>query len=334
MLSAIRKRVTFANVVMTLALVFAMTGGAYAAKRYLITSTKQISPKVLKALKGANGKNGTAGPAGPAGAAGAAGAGTAGPQGPQGTAGTNGTNGTNGVSPETKSFVGAKGSCTQGGIEVKSASPAVNVCNGSPWAVGGLPKNASEMGEWGMGGFESGFNILVGAISFTVPLASGLTEEHVHFIPPNVPATGATGNLTSGSNLVTNVSEPTSGKLTQYSLISGTGIPAGANIKKVIAEPPGGELELSVTATASGTAVPLTTLLPSGCKGTVENPEAESGNLCVFAVGMLDAEELPGSSIIQGLESGKAADKSGAQLLLEVPKAGLASAKGTWVVTG
>src|SRR5207244_1787774 len=59
------------------ALFFAMGGGAYAAKHYLITSTKQISPKVLKALKGKSGKIGPAGatgPAGPAGAAGVAGA--------------------------------------------------------------------------------------------------------------------------------------------------------------------------------------------------------------------------------------------------------------------
>jgi hypothetical protein len=39
MFSKIRKRLTYANVAMTLALVFAMTGGAYAAKHYLITST-------------------------------------------------------------------------------------------------------------------------------------------------------------------------------------------------------------------------------------------------------------------------------------------------------
>ena len=32
MFSMIRKRLTFANVAMTLALVFAMTGGAYAAR--------------------------------------------------------------------------------------------------------------------------------------------------------------------------------------------------------------------------------------------------------------------------------------------------------------
>ncbi|MGH2879601.1 MAG: hypothetical protein ACRDK4_08360, partial [Solirubrobacteraceae bacterium] len=58
---------------MTLALVFAMTGGAYAAKKYLITNTKQISPKVLKQLKGAKGPAGPAGPEGKAGAPGSPG---------------------------------------------------------------------------------------------------------------------------------------------------------------------------------------------------------------------------------------------------------------------
>lgn len=38
----IRKHVSYANVAATVALVFAMTGGAYAAKRYVITSMKQI----------------------------------------------------------------------------------------------------------------------------------------------------------------------------------------------------------------------------------------------------------------------------------------------------
>jgi hypothetical protein len=39
-----------ADVSVSLALVFAMTGGAYAARKIIITSTKQISPKVLKKL--------------------------------------------------------------------------------------------------------------------------------------------------------------------------------------------------------------------------------------------------------------------------------------------
>jgi hypothetical protein len=56
-----KSKLTYANVAATLALVFSMTGGALAAKHYLINSTKQINPKVIKALKG---KTGPAGPQG------------------------------------------------------------------------------------------------------------------------------------------------------------------------------------------------------------------------------------------------------------------------------
>lgn len=74
MLSSIRKRITYANVAATLALLFSMSGGAIAATHYLINSKKQINPKVLKELKGNKGATGPAGPAGPTGATGAAGA--------------------------------------------------------------------------------------------------------------------------------------------------------------------------------------------------------------------------------------------------------------------
>ena len=52
-----RKRLSYANVTATLALVFAMSGGAMAANHYLITSTKQINPKVLKKLNGQAGQD-------------------------------------------------------------------------------------------------------------------------------------------------------------------------------------------------------------------------------------------------------------------------------------
>ncbi len=57
-----RKHLSYANVVATLALFFASSGGALAASHYLINSTKQINPKVLKKLKGSAGKPGPAGP--------------------------------------------------------------------------------------------------------------------------------------------------------------------------------------------------------------------------------------------------------------------------------
>jgi hypothetical protein len=63
MVAKIRRRLSYANVAVTLALVFAMAGGAFAAKKFIITSTKQISPRVIKAL-GAARAGGTAGSAG------------------------------------------------------------------------------------------------------------------------------------------------------------------------------------------------------------------------------------------------------------------------------
>ncbi len=78
-----RRHLTYANVAATLALVFAMTGGAIAAKHYLISSTKQISPKVLKKLRGAKGATGAAGAQGRQGSQGVPGQpGVQGPIGP------------------------------------------------------------------------------------------------------------------------------------------------------------------------------------------------------------------------------------------------------------
>jgi hypothetical protein len=82
---SIRRYLSYANVTATLALVFAMSGGAMAAKHYLINSTGQINPKVLKKLRartgspGPTGKDGPVGPIGPGG--------PPGPSGPSGAIG-------------------------------------------------------------------------------------------------------------------------------------------------------------------------------------------------------------------------------------------------------
>jgi hypothetical protein len=73
-MNSLRKHLSYANVVATLALLFAMSGGALAANHYLINSTKQINPKVIKKLKGNRGARGAQGVAGPGGLVGPKGA--------------------------------------------------------------------------------------------------------------------------------------------------------------------------------------------------------------------------------------------------------------------
>ncbi len=149
MFSTIRKRFTYTNVAVTVALVFAMSGGAYAASKYVITSTKQISPKVLKTLQGKAGKAGANGAQGAPGVAGAQG--SAGPQGPQGPAGAAGPNGTNGENGKE----GEKGK------------------EGSPWTAGGtLPSEKSEQGVWSVLYTATAAGQAGSAdISFNIPLA-------------------------------------------------------------------------------------------------------------------------------------------------------------------
>jgi hypothetical protein len=191
MLSAIRSRITPGTVIATIALVFAMTGGAYAAKRFLITSTKQISPSVLKALKGASGKAGpsgpagAAGPAGPTGPAGAAGSGTPGSPGSPGAPGTSVTSAT----------VGKGAVCKEGGSEFTSASGKTTACNGapgkegSPWTAGGtLPSGKTETGAYAFGEFTQAAapgDPAAAAASFAIPLAAPLGHGHVHYINKN-----------------------------------------------------------------------------------------------------------------------------------------------------
>ena len=87
-----KPKLTYANVAATIALVLSMSGGALAASHYLINSTKQINPRVLKALTGAQGPKGATGATGVAGATGREGAagasGGEGKQGPQGAPGS------------------------------------------------------------------------------------------------------------------------------------------------------------------------------------------------------------------------------------------------------
>jgi hypothetical protein len=155
-----RRHLSYANVVASLALFLAMSGGAYAANKYLITSTKQIKPSVLKQLTGKAGAPGSPGLAGGAGSQGPAGPG--GPQGPAGPGGPQGPKGEAGPKGE-KGAAGAKGE------------------TGEPWTAGGtLPSGKTETGRWLYSRGKQGK--ILASLSFTLPLAKALTPSEVHYV--------------------------------------------------------------------------------------------------------------------------------------------------------
>jgi hypothetical protein len=163
-----KRRLNYANITATIALVFSMSGGALAASHYLINSTSQINPKVLKKLTGKAGKagvngapgaNGATGSIGPAGALGKEGA-----PGKEGTPGKEGNEGKEGVAPVT------------------------------------LPSGKSESGDWSAGGGSSTSGYMTTGVAFPMPLASAIDETHVDFRIENKPDSHCTaeGNAAAG----------------------------------------------------------------------------------------------------------------------------------------
>jgi hypothetical protein len=171
-------------VIAGLALVFAMSGGAYAAKKYLITSTKQISPSVLKALQGKAGKAGAAGAAGAQGAQG-----PAGPAGPGGSGGAKGESGPAGAKGE-KGATGAAGA--------KGATGTTGA-TGRTGFTKTLPKGETETGVWSVSTAElPAVSEVYAPISFAIPLEKKgeivfLDQEETESSATN--ASGCTGTV-------------------------------------------------------------------------------------------------------------------------------------------
>jgi hypothetical protein len=133
-----------------LALVFAMAGGAWAAKKYVITSKNQIKPSVLKSLQGSPGLTGAAG--------------ANGANGNDGGSGANGTNGTNGTN-------GAPGSPWTAGGTLPSNATETGV-----WTFGPFADVSVYPGE---------NKSVQTPVNFPIPLTSELPASSVHLILKN-----------------------------------------------------------------------------------------------------------------------------------------------------
>lgn len=313
MLAWLRRQLSPATVMAFVALVFAMTGGAFAvtgrggsgagagaprasvsvasvhavtAKKKKAASTGKPGPRGPAGLAGAQGPAGTAGATGPQGAAGPGGA--AGAKGENGVAGTNGTNGTNGASvTSVEKSEGTIGTCKEGGSSFTSASGKTYACNGktgAPWPAGGtLPVGATETGAWSVGPLKKE-NTPYGTVrstivSFPIELAAPLDSSHVHYI------------------------NETGGEVTEV-VFNGR-------------EPVGEE-----------------TVAQTACPGSIEEPKAVAGNLCIYGAPRTEMFAETGQIASVG-EKHPGAGRTGAgQLFFIGTGSAEPEAHGTWAVTG
>ena len=195
------------------ALVMALVGGAYAAGGLTKSQEKQVK-KIAKKYAGKAGPAGAAGTAGAQGVPGAAGAagkdGTNGTDGDDGAPGTPGTDGDDGKPVIVDSFTEQNEKdgdpplepCNlQGGleVEVEGSGQIDYVCNGTqgvdgeegqPWTASStLPtpaeldpgKTATLTGAWSFTGTDADTAGVFAPISFSLKLATALTETQVHY---------------------------------------------------------------------------------------------------------------------------------------------------------
>jgi hypothetical protein len=202
MFQRIRKHLNPSTAIAFLALVFAITGGAFAAtggtgngggsKNVRLAGSQTLTASAAKSKAKPKTKAGPRGPAGPAGKNGTNGTngapgatGPAGPGGPAGPTGATGATGTNGESVTSSATPGAK--CPEGGSKFTVGGKETFACNGEKGVIHPeetLPSGASETGAWAFQGeiLASG---QIGArvpISFNIPLQNEIVGSKAHFV--------------------------------------------------------------------------------------------------------------------------------------------------------
>jgi Collagen triple helix repeat (20 copies) len=307
----LRKHVNPASILALVALVFAATGGAFAAtggggsssSHATLTATvakskskAKASPRGPAGPKGATGATGPVGPVGPTGPTGATGATGTGTNGTNGENGKDGAPGKNGESVTNTKLAIGSAACPEGGAEFKVGSgTATKACTGEKGVLHPgetLPPGATETGAWAVELHAEGEQAIV-PVSFNIPLSGTIAETEVHLTP--------TTHLPSCEGLV----DPALKECEE---------------KKTSLEEEQKQHEAEFKAS---------------CPGTPEEPTAKPGNLCIYKAVLFGAEFNNKAVTQPGAFQTTGAGKTGA-LLSFTYQAGEAPSHagwGTWAVT-
>jgi hypothetical protein len=184
-------------VISIVALVAALSGGAYAASGGLSGKQKKEVEKIAKKYAGKPGAAGAAGAAGPAGA-----------KGDTGAAGTSGLNGAAGAGVTSKAVAaGAASKCEgRGGSEFSASGQTTFACNGKEGKSGfspELPSGETSVGVWSANGASTAQGSTYAAISFPYPVEAGgypvhfVTHEEIEMETGPAACTGSTEEPTA-----------------------------------------------------------------------------------------------------------------------------------------
>lgn len=136
----LRKHFNATTIIAIVALVFAMTGGAYAVTskggggNAVIAAKKKSKKPAVKGVVGPRGPEGKQGPAGPEGK-----------EGKQGTEGKAGAAGANGTSVTIASLAAGNANCALGGAEFTGTGGPGYACNGAEGKAGKAGKNGESV---------------------------------------------------------------------------------------------------------------------------------------------------------------------------------------------
>jgi hypothetical protein len=332
--SKIKKHFTPSTLIAIIALVFAATGGAFAATGGSGNSSHAtLTASAAKAKAKAKTKAGPRGPAGKNGTNGAPGAtgpaGPAGPQGPggaQGAAGNNGANGEPGA-PGTSvtSAPASKAECESGGVKY---TPGGKVCNGKPGFTETLPSGKTETGAWTIAS-SSGLFLCVAAPKNGKGEPRGFWEEEeclhetTKFVPVGEPEEGRPEGAFEREHVE------------HLNSLAISAISFTIPLAPVAGKEPGyalGQTEVHYLKYEETT---------GQCPGSVEKPEAAAGNLCIYdrqTSGVNGNVIVPPTVAIGGTlpeEQFAGAATNGANIMFELEAGGTGSpvAFGSWAVT-